>query len=317
MFTFSLFHLFTVRLSKSRADRADVARGANVGACPRRVIAKEQAMSTYPESPRAAFLAWCEAHAPVFIANAAQIGLSTAQAAGFNVTTGALAAALLAQEQAKQAYRAATADANAAFATLRGSAGETVRLIRAFAESQPKPSNVYMLAEIPPPAAPSPVPPPGQPTNLVVGLTPASGDLTLRWKCTNPPGAAGTSYIVRRRLPGETEFAFLGVTGRKEFIDDSLIAGPDSVQYTVQGQRSDSSGPLSEIFTVNFGQLGGGFGVTSFAGTTDPRFESAAMGNAALAATPSTVNGRTVAKTLSNGNGNGNGQGQAKRSKSR
>lgn len=57
------------------------------------------------------------------------------------------------------------------------------------------------------------------------------------------------------------------MAGKKELTDDTLIAGPDSVQYTVQGQRAGSSGPLSPIFTVNFGQApGGGFSATVLGG---------------------------------------------------
>ena len=37
-------------------------------------------MSTFPKSPRAAFLEGCQAHAPVFTANATNIGLTTAAA---------------------------------------------------------------------------------------------------------------------------------------------------------------------------------------------------------------------------------------------
>src|SRR5262249_6346137 len=142
------------------------------------------------------------------------------------------------------------------FNTARSSAGDTVRLIRAFAESQSKPSTIYALAQIPPPSQPTPQPPPDQPTNLQVLLDAAMGTLTLRWKAANP--GSGTSYIIKRRLPGETEFTFIGVSGKKTFVDDTFIAGPDSVQYTVQGQRADSSGPVSPVFTVNFGQLPGG-----------------------------------------------------------
>lgn len=38
-------------------------------------------MSTYPTSPRSAFLDWCQVHQPIFTANAAAIGLTPAQAA--------------------------------------------------------------------------------------------------------------------------------------------------------------------------------------------------------------------------------------------
>ena len=123
-------------------------------------------MSTYPTQPRAAFLQWCQAHAPIFSANATQIGLTTAQATAFASATTAVASGLLAQESAKQAYRVATQAIDEGLATLRGSAGDTVRLIRAFAEVQSKPSTIYNLAQIPPPAQPSPTPPPGSPTDF-------------------------------------------------------------------------------------------------------------------------------------------------------
>ncbi|MFN0137051.1 MAG: hypothetical protein ACKVS9_13150 [Phycisphaerae bacterium] len=57
------------------------------------------------------------------------------------------------------------------------------------------------------------------------------------------------------------------MAGEKELTDDTLIAGPNSVQYTVQGQRAGSSGPLSPTFTVNFGQApGAGFSATVLGG---------------------------------------------------
>src|SRR5262249_1902804 len=40
--------------------------------------------------------------------------------------------------------------------------------------------------------------------------------------------------------------------------DTTFFAGPDSVQYTIQGQRADATGPLSEVLTVNFGRAADG-----------------------------------------------------------
>ncbi len=101
---------------------------------------------------------------PVFTLNAPQIGLTTQLAAASASATTLVSGALLAQEQPKQAYHVATQRVEDGPAALRSSAGDTVRLIRAFAESQPKPSVVYNLAQIPPPAQLSPAPPPGSPT---------------------------------------------------------------------------------------------------------------------------------------------------------
>lgn len=263
-------------------------------------------MGAYPTSPRTAFLEWCQVHAPIFTANAAAIGLTPAQASAFAGATTTTAAASLAQEQARQAAKVATEVAGEAFGNLRTGAGDTVRLIRAFAEMQPKPSVVYNLAQIPPPQPPSTLPPPGQPTNLTVTLTPADGALTLRWKCTNPTGASGTSYIISRRLPGDPFFTFVGVSGKKQFVDDTLLAGPDSVQYVVQGQRADSSGPLSEVFTVNFGQAPGGLRMASVSGGASGGATFGTLdhaGETTQSGTQSTVNGRPVQKVLPNGNG--------------
>ena len=215
-------------------------------------------MGTYPTSPRAAFLAWCEAHKSIFADNALQIGLTANQATVFTNATNTANGDLTAQTVAKDAAMAATVTCDDSFGVLRHLAGEMVRSIKTYAEMQKEPNTVYTLAQIPPPATPTPMPPPGQPTNLTVTLATSNGELTLRWKCENPSGAAGTSYIIKRKLPTQSAFEFVGVSGKKEFVDNTLFAGPDSVQYTVQGQRSDMSGPVSEVFIVNFGRLPGG-----------------------------------------------------------
>ncbi|MCB9852659.1 MAG: hypothetical protein H6819_06160 [Phycisphaerales bacterium] len=242
-------------------------------------------MATYPTSPRADFLQWCQSHQQVFVDNAATIGLTTEQAAAFATETSAAVAADLAQASSKESAKVATQTVNDAVSTLQSSAGDVVRSIRAYAELQADPNSVYNTAQIPPPASPTPAPPPAQPTDLTVTLEAASGDLMLSWKAANPSGTSGTSYIIRRRLPTESEFSFIGVSGKKKFVDTTLVAGPDSVQYTVQGQRSDSAGPVSQIFVVTFGQLSDGTS-SAYVGASAPR--------AAIAA-----------KAPTNGNGNG------------
>ncbi len=212
-------------------------------------------MASYPTSPRSAFLAWAAEHAPVFDNEEGNIGLTPALVASFQSALAAAQASEIARGNAANTARAAVNDNNAAFAALRTQASACVRNIRTFAENTSNP-NVYSLAQIPPPADPSSIPAPGQPTNLSVELDPVNGAITLRWKANNPRGAAGTSYIVRRRLPADPagQFLFIGATGVKKFTDSTFTAGPDAVQYTVQGQRSDKAGPESQIFTVSFGR---------------------------------------------------------------
>lgn len=214
-------------------------------------------MPAFPSTPRSAFRDWCQAHAPVFAEHALAIGVSALQAEAYASAVAAVEAAEQNKKQTRQADLTATQEVSNAYAALRAENSDVVNIIRTFAENAADPSAVYTMAQIPPPQAPSAVPPPGQPTDLRITLDP-DGDLTLRFKCANPPGASGTSYIVRRKLPGDTAWQFIGVTGSKKFTDSTLLAGPDFVQYQVQGQRSDLPGPVSQTLTVNFGQAGGG-----------------------------------------------------------
>ncbi len=56
---------------------------------------------------------------------------------------------------------------------------------------------VYSFAQIPPPAVPGAVPPPGTPFDFRTALL-QNGAVELKWKCQNPAGASGTIYEVTR-----------------------------------------------------------------------------------------------------------------------
>ena len=215
-------------------------------------------MGAYPTSPRSEFLTWCAAHTQIFVDNAAEIGITPLQATAFGTAVALATSKTNAQQQKKQELHVATLEVREAFDELHALTGDLVRVIKAFAETSDKPSVVYNAAQIDPPAPPTPAAPPAQPTNLTIELAPGTGALTLRWKASNPPNTQGTSYIVRRRVEGEAGFTFIGVTGTKSFTDTTLVAGPDKVEYTVQGTRSDSTGPISEPILVNFGTAPGG-----------------------------------------------------------
>ncbi len=214
----------------------------------------ENPMSAYPTHPRAAFLDWCLVHRPIFEQHAAAIGLRPGQAEAFAAAADAAAAARLAAAEAREAAQLLTARAEEALGRLRAAAGDAVRCIRLRAAADPDPVAIYALAQVRPPADPAPLPPPGQPGRLSVRLEAATGALALRWAAVNPPGSGGTVYLVRRRLPGEAEFAFLAATGRKAHVDETLPAGTEQVEYTVQGLRGRQCGPVSPILTVCFGR---------------------------------------------------------------
>lgn len=211
-----------------------------------------------PLSPRADVLAWCQAHTENFATNAVAIGLTSQQAVDFGALTDGYASAAGEVEKARIALRLAVDNADNAYTLMRRSMTQAVSDIRYHALQQTDPQVVYNLAQVPPRANPSTLPPPGRPNDFSVELLDATGALQLRWKCVNPRGTSGTSYIVRRKLPGETAFTFIGVTGERRFVDNTFTAGPDSVEYTVQAQRADSAGPLSAIFQINFGLQGPG-----------------------------------------------------------
>ena len=212
-------------------------------------------MATYPTAPRADFLAWANAHVQVFDDQEANIGLTAAQVLAFRTALTAAQASETALTNAKDIAAGATVENNGKFVALRKAASTCVRSIRTFAENNNNP-NVYTLAQIPPPADPSEVPPPAKPVNMTVSLDASNGAITLKWKASNPKGSTGTSYIIYRRLPAnpQGEFQFVGVSGEKKFTDNTFTAGPDAVQYVIQGQRSDKAGPLSDVFTVTFGR---------------------------------------------------------------
>jgi hypothetical protein len=218
-------------------------------------------MGAYPTTPRSEFLLWCTAHVEPFTSNAAQIGITPAMATAFSDAVDLATAKTASQQEAKQALRVATEQVGEAFEELRELTGELVRTIKAFAENSSKPSIVYNAAQIDPPAPPSPAPPPGMPTDLVVGLEP-SGALSLRWKCQNPPGTQGTVYLIERRLNTTGPYLFRGAVGEKRFNDDTVPAGTSQVEYKIWAQRSDAQG-VANFFTVRFGVGGGGgFAIT-------------------------------------------------------
>lgn len=203
-----------------------------------------------------------EMHAPVWTLNAAGLGILPAAATAFQTLATASRAAYNARLSSDEAARIATVNLNNAVRDARSAASDLIRTIKAYAETQSKPDIVYNLAQIPAPAEPTPAPPPAKPSDLTVTLMPTTGSLELRWKASNPAGTAGTSYIIRRREEGEMNFVFVGTTGEKRFVDSTFVAGPDSVEYTVQGQRSDSIGEVSDVFLINFGRMPGLAGET-------------------------------------------------------
>ena len=123
------------------------------------------------------------------------------------------------------------------------------------------------LAQIPPPADPSPVPPPGQATDFNVTLG-GGGELVLSWKAQHPAGSDRVVYFIGRKLPGESTFAIVGAVGEREFTDASVpsSAAGVGVTYQVTAQRGQVAGTPSVPITITFGIGGSGLTITSLSG---------------------------------------------------
>jgi len=210
-----------------------------------------------------------EAHVTPWTTNAAAIGLTAAQMTAFSPLVTAARAAYNAAEAARQASKAATQnfyDKVRAMHAGPGAGADLIQLIKATAQTKNDP-NVYVLAQIPAPAAPSVTPPPGTPFDFTVGLL-QNGAVELKWKCNNPSGTQGTIYEVRRRI-GNGAWTFAGATGTRSFTDETLPSGSSPATYQVTAVRSTSRGNPSQ-FTVSFGSGGpGAIGMTITSVTED------------------------------------------------
>jgi hypothetical protein len=195
-----------------------------------------------------------EDHESPWTTNATAIGLTAGEVTALSTKTAAARAAYDAQQAAKNAAKDATLTLRLAVTAMADAGSDAIKKIRAKAATDG--SGVYALASIPAPATPSPVPPPGTPTDFNVTLNP-DGSLKLRWKCANPSGSQGTMYQVSRRIGASGPFVAVGGSGTRSFDDVTVPAGTASVTYQVQAVRSTAVGVAAQ-FIVNFGISGGG-----------------------------------------------------------
>jgi hypothetical protein len=197
-----------------------------------------------------------EDHLSPWSTNAVAIGTTAGAITAFTPVVKAARDAYTAQQKAQQAAKNATTAWHNAVKAMREMGGDLIKTIKAFADSSGNPA-VYTLAEIPMPAAPTPAPPPTQPTDFKVSLT-GSGALELSWKCSNGASSTGAFFVVTRKLAGESAFTTVGNVGKKKFTDASITVGTTGATYLVQGFRGEQAGPVSLPFGVQFGVNAGG-----------------------------------------------------------
>lgn len=208
-------------------------------------------------------------HAPLWATHAEAIGITPAQANAFVAAAADARYAWGAQLAARSTYHGSVKATRKVLASTRSAAADIIRSIRAFAEQQENPTEVYNLAQIPQPAAPKPVPPPALPTDFRVSIG-QNGNLVLRWRANNPRSTGGTVYLVERRLDGAGPFTLLGTCGaEKRFNDTTLPAGTAQAEYRVTGQRSGVAGPAA-IWTVRLGTEAGAGGQATVVASVTP-----------------------------------------------
>lgn len=216
-------------------------------------------MSLIPDS-KTGKVAFFQTRVAPWTTSATLIGTTTQAVTDLGTKVTAAETAIAGQDAAYATYRAAVMTANNAVRTMVTAGSDIIKAIRAKAAVSGE--GVYELAQIPAPATPTPVAPPGKPANFAVMIS-DSGALKLKWKCANPRGSGGTIYQIARRV-GTGAMMPIGVSGTKSFIDVTVPAGVASITYQIQAVRSTALGEAAQ-FTVNFGVSDGGALITSVA----------------------------------------------------
>ncbi len=228
-------------------------------------------MATLPDS-RKGRVEFFEQHNPVWQANASEIGITAAQVTSLTTLTTAARAALNSADTARNASKAATVNFYNAEGTMTELGADLIKTIRAFAETSNDPQ-VYVSAQIPPPAAPTPVPPPEQPADLS-GLIDPFGVITLTWAAQPKGPSSGVFFFVERKV-GTGPWTPIGATQEDRFQDPAAgqQAATEVVAYRVQARRGADASAWSDTLNVNFG--GGQDSIAGFIGDEGEAAEAA------------------------------------------
>lgn len=204
-------------------------------------------MSVLPNS-RIQQIEWFEQRLAAWLANAAAIGLWPAQVTQLQGEIAAARASYMTSQQARNDSKSATVGFYSTSDALVDDGRDLITTIKAFAEATNDP-NVYVLANVPPPAEPTPAGPPDTPTN-VTGIINSDGAVELKWNGTL---AHSTFFEVLRMIEGETTWTVLDSVGAKEFLDETVPVGTLSVQYRVRAKRAEFTSAANDPITIRLG----------------------------------------------------------------
>ncbi len=211
-------------------------------------------MAVLPPS-RIGRIEFFEARLAQWAANAVGIGVQPAAVASLQALVTAARAAFNAQQTQAATAKASTATFHVKADDMAEFGGDLIKTIKAFAETSNNP-NVYALANVPAPAAPTPAGPPVAPTSLDATMN-ADGSITLKWKGSLE---ARQFFSIWRTLPGQGAATQIGSIAAKEFLDSSVPRGLTQVVYSVRAHRDTLISEPSDNIVVYFGAVGGGGG---------------------------------------------------------
>lgn len=209
---------------------------------------------------------FCEAHVTGWAATPTGIGLTAAQVTTLTTLTTNARKSFGDANIARVAAKAATTRLHTDARAMKSQAADLIRQIKAFAELQAVPGNIYAAAQIPAPTPPTPMPAPGKPTDFTVTLN-ADGSITLAWAAENAAASTGAFFAISRKLPGMNTFVGIGgapgstaEVRRASFTDSTIpaTAAAAGAQYIVQGFRGTRAGESSDAVIVQFGLGEGG-----------------------------------------------------------
>jgi hypothetical protein len=190
-----------------------------------------------------------QAHIAAWTANAVAMGSTAAAVTAVQTQLATAVAAMEAQRVAQAAAKTAVQVCDQAVALLNDLGMVVIEQVRTKARTAG--DGVYSLADLPVPATPTNKPAPGKVTDFKATLTDIGG-LEMSFKCPNPVGTSGTMYQIFRKIGDAVEPTYIGGSGSKTFVDNTLPAGVAKVTYQIQAVRSTGSGPWA-AFIVMFG----------------------------------------------------------------
>jgi hypothetical protein len=190
-------------------------------------------------------------------------GLSAPQAASYATLSDNYKAAYEAIQTPSTRTKGAVAAKNAAKILLKVAASDLAKIIEGTSTVTDQ-QKIDLGLNVR--ATPSPMGNPGTCSDFKVKLF-NDGSIETSWKANNPKGMGGVTYQIWRRFGSEGEFAYLGASGEKKFLDATIPVGTPQVQYQVRGIRPTAAGAWAQ-FNVNFGQSSTGAATASVVAAT-------------------------------------------------